>query len=116
MEDYLSLKNEHFRKALTKLRISAHLLANEKGRYTNPSTPVIDRICKHCPGRRIEDEYHFLIDCTKFSFERNKLFNIIEKACPQFKNIDDNSKFIYMMSSGTDIAEPVARFVYSHLP
>jgi len=116
MEDYLSLKNEHFRKALTKLRISAHTLAIEKGRYTIPPTPAIDRICKHCPGRRIEDEYHFLMDCKKFSSERNKLFNFIEKACPQFKNIDDNNKFIYMMSSGTDIAEPVARFVYNHLP
>jgi hypothetical protein len=48
---------------LTKLRISAHSLAIEKGRYNN--TPKEQRFCKHCPTS-VENESHFILYCSRF--------------------------------------------------
>ena len=51
-EPYLNIvQNKNERKELTRLRISAHKLAIESGRYTRPYTPVYDRKCKgNAPG------------------------------------------------------------------
>ena len=62
-EDYLNIKNEKHCKALTHLRISAHTLAIERGRYIRPIIPPEQRLCTYCPNDKIEDEYHFLIEC-----------------------------------------------------
>jgi hypothetical protein len=50
---------------LTKLRISAHSLPIETGRYNN--TPKEQHFCKHCPTF-VENEYHFILHvyCSKF--------------------------------------------------
>jgi len=114
-EDYLSIKHEKHRKALTKLRISAHSLAIERGRYTRPLTPVENRTCKNCPGD-IENEYHFLIECKQYCQDRENLYNAIKRKCAQFTNLDDEGKFIYMLSAGVDVAELVAKFIYDNLP
>jgi len=114
-EDYLSIKNEQHRKAMTKFRISAHSLAIEKGRYTTTPTAVENRICKYCP-EYIEDEYHFLMDCSKYKLERDKLCNTIEGVCTQFKNLCNHEKFIYMLSADVDVAEHVGKFIYENSP
>ena len=46
MEPHLSLvTNYKYRYAITKLRASSHTLEVERGRYTNPKTPLEDRLC-----------------------------------------------------------------------
>ena len=63
----------HVRRNFSKLRISAHNLAIETGRYSKPNiTPLDKRLCFHC--KKVETEYHFLFDCSLFNSER-KLFN-----------------------------------------
>ena len=50
--------------ALSKLRLSSHCLAIEKGRRKN--VPISKRICSFCEGRDItvlEDEFHFMCCC-----------------------------------------------------
>ena len=59
-------------KNITKLRISAHKLQVELGRYTRPKTPKQDRICQYC--NTIEDELHFLLHCKNNQTERTNLF------------------------------------------
>ena len=49
-EDYLSVKQEKHRKALARLRRSAHSLVIERGRYITSPTSVENRTCKNCPG------------------------------------------------------------------
>ena len=57
-ENYLSLvRNFEQRRCLTKLRISAHKLQIEAGRYQG--TPCHNRICPKCPSGEVEDEIHF---------------------------------------------------------
>lgn len=52
------------RKVLANFRSCNLPLEIEKGRYTRPKTPVNDRICKHCDSHEVEDETHFLINCS----------------------------------------------------
>ncbi len=55
------------RKHFCKLRISAHKLAIETGRYTVPKTLPDDRYCLLCKHGSVESEYHFLSQCVKLS-------------------------------------------------
>ena len=73
-ENYLEdIKNPQYRSAMTKLRISAHILHIETGRYTN--TTLSSRTCPVCKQGEIEDEEHFLLRCTGYQNERKEPFN-----------------------------------------
>ena len=62
-ESYIfTIKNENKRKSLTRLRISAHTLEIERGRYKKLKRE--ERLYKTC--LKIEDEPHFLLDCNLF--------------------------------------------------
>jgi hypothetical protein len=58
--------NSHHRKALTKLRISAHDLAIERGRYKGQN--LEERICSQCSSDEVEDEIHFVTKCIPIFF------------------------------------------------
>ena len=63
--DYLNnILNKKLRGLLTKLRISAHDLNVERGRYVN--IPREERLCNCCNMRVIENEYHFLLVCPSY--------------------------------------------------
>ena len=49
---------------ITQLRISAHCLNIERGRYNKPKIPREERFCKFCI--EVETEEHFLISCHKY--------------------------------------------------
>ena len=57
-------------------------LAVESGRRTNIERE--NRLCKQCTQHKIEDEIHFLFQCTKYTAERQKTFEIIKTK----RNID----------------------------
>lgn len=116
MEDYLSVKNEQHRSAMTKLRISAHSLAIERGRYNRPPTPVSDRTCSHCPGAQVEDELHFLTECDRYITKRNELYKKISDKCHLFSTLSNQNKLVYMLSAGYDVAVLVAEFIFCNLP
>jgi hypothetical protein len=69
LQNYLEfpLSKEH-RSFLTKIRISAHSLNIETGRYN--STPREQRLCKFCPSS-VEDEKHFILHYPKYQNIRN---------------------------------------------
>ncbi len=50
------------RKLFTKLRINAHDLLIEHGRYFQPILPVEDRLCTSC--KAIDEEVHFVMTFT----------------------------------------------------
>ena len=50
-------------KGLSKLRISAHVLLVERGRYFRPQIPRDQRVCATC--NKLEDEEHFILYCAK---------------------------------------------------
>lgn len=75
-------------KFLTKLRISAHILHIEKGRYSKPKLPRNLRLCSVC--NELENEEHFILHCKKFMNLRNKLFsnlNLDDKTSTTFSKL-----------------------------
>jgi hypothetical protein len=116
LEDYLAINNEKHRKAMTRFRISAHTLAIERGQYTTPPTPHTNRICKPCSDNKVEDEFHFLMECSNYNPQRKELLDNVNNVCFHFQNLNSEQKFIYMLSAGVDVATHVSRFISENLP
>ena len=76
-EKYLHISNVNHRHALSRLRISAHNLFIERGRYTKPITPREERVCLFCLHnlnlRKVESEQHVIEDCGLYSAIRNNI-------------------------------------------
>ena len=74
---YLHIENDKHRNALSRLRISAHNLYIERGRYENPLVPREDRICLFCKYNSntniIESESHVLDYCPLYSCIRTTI-------------------------------------------
>ena len=80
-EGYLDLTNKDTRFNLTRLRISAHNLEIERGRYSNSARD--ERLCKGCliiGISSVDDEDHLLYDCTPHGGLRANLPNAVRKA------------------------------------
>ena len=63
------MKNVSVRQQVTKFRLSDHRLAIETGRYIGLLEE--DRKCEFCPDR-VEDEIHFLFECTLLEHLRQR--------------------------------------------
>ena len=97
-EGYLSIvKSFEKRSRLTRLRVSAHSLRIEKGRHQG--IPRHDRTCTRCSSGEVEDEVHFILKCKSLDSARNKLIKCIEQNCPNFKELSDQNKFIWLMNN-----------------
>ena len=110
-EDYLNLTNVKHRKAITRLRISAHNLAIERGRYTYPKTPVEKRLCKVCNTNEVENEQHFLLHCPLYKEMREDFFTNVGNICPNFAYLEPLQRFNYLLSAGCDIAKLTSQFI-----
>lgn len=94
-----------YRKAISCLRLSAHNLKIETGRYENLIRS--DRKCVLCNLNDIEDEFHFLFICPVFHDLRNKfikhyysrrpsVFKLIQLFCStNTKDVNQLGKYIY---------------------
>ena len=71
-------------------------LAIETGRFTNVS--LRNRTCLVCNSGEIEDEFHFLCCCIKYSLERSKLHRKIKTDVVNFNSLDDIDKFLLLNS------------------
>lgn len=96
-EKYTFLNDFKVRQAICKIRISAHPLMIEIGRYKNLETE--ERLCKLCITQKIEDEYHFLIDCPIYNNSRKICYQKISELCSNFNNMSDKSKFYYLFTN-----------------
>ena len=67
----------------------------EKGRHLN-----IERQCRLCPfcPRVLENEMHFLLDCSCLSKIRAELFEKEYEVLPHFRNINNEQKFVLLLS------------------
>ena len=87
----LSYNNSDIRRGFNKIRIRDHNLKIEKGRYCK--IPRILRLCKTC--NKIEDEEHFILECTMNSKLRTDLFAILANENPNFMQFSSEQKLIY---------------------
>ena len=103
----MSLSTSHYittihdrahRSYLAKFRCGTLPLEIELGRFKKPKTPLNQRICKYCNCSSVEDETHFLIDCTLYSDLRVTLFSHITSINPEFNQLSSVDKGIYIMN------------------
>ena len=104
----------HARKAKCKLRLSAHSIFIEAGRYANPrSIPRSKRIYKHCKLNCIENEIHFLSQCSLYQTERNKFYDQIYHFNNNFMLSDDNDKAKWLLSQDDEnILSALGSFIH----
>ena len=96
MEDYLKwVKNVNIRSQVTKLRLSNHRLAIETGRHHE--VPRDERFCTFCPGH-IEDEFHFLFECTALTHLRIRLLDPVIDGIPGFQYFSKEIKLKTLFS------------------
>ena len=79
----------------SKLRLSSHRLNIEVGRYRR--TPVNLQMCNICSSSDIEDEFHLMCVCPKYSDIRNNLFEAISKFVVNFESLGE--KLLMLLSS-----------------
>ena len=85
------------RKTLLKLRISCHKLRIETGRYDN--IPRNKRLFHFCNCNNIEDETHFLLDCSAYSQVRDIIFSKIESKLPLLRLLPRETLLSHLMNS-----------------
>ena len=78
------IRNFNHRRSITRLRISAHRLKIETGGYIKLDRS--ERLCDKCTAGTVEDEQHFLIECSKFNEYRNNLFQTVNCNNKNFSN------------------------------
>ena len=99
-ESYLDMcKNEVHRSNICRLRISCHNLFIETGRYRTGTQRLKpeERICSFCNLNQVEDEKHFILNCTLYADERRELVKKINMIYKGFDNLSDDNKFAFIM-------------------
>ena len=97
-ENYLSIiKNFEQRRRLSKLRILAHKLQIEIGRYQG--TLRENRICCRCTSGQVEDDIHYLLHCTCHANHREIFTTYLTSECQNFQNLDDKCKLIWILNN-----------------
>ena len=99
LENYLLQFPTYLRRNFSKMRISAHNLAIETGRYAKPTAiPAEKRLCFNC--KQVEDEYHFFFTCTLYNSERKYLYEDLSEFLSI--NINPSNELLYLLMSGLD--------------
>jgi len=111
LENYVTMFNKPLRSTFTTLRISAHTLMIEKGRYFSPKLPVENRICKLCNLGKVEDEYHFIMECTLYTEYRDRCFDSLLDFVPL--DVSDYANiFTYIMCAiDYDVLNIITKYV-----
>ena len=83
LEKYVcSFLSRSERSFLAQFRLGILPLQIETGRFTTPLTPLENRLCLVCNQNKVEDEFHFLLECPLYDLERISLFeNLLLTDC-----------------------------------
>ena len=101
---------------MTKLRLGVHTLRIQTGKYENKgaSIPVEERLCLVCKRNCIEDEKHFLIDCTEYESLRQQLYFHISENDATFINLTDHDRTLHLLRLDNDKTSHIIA-KYAHL-
>ena len=89
IEPYLLTdKNKRGRYLFTGLRTGSNQLRIETGRWKRPQEHERERVCMICMSGEIEDERHFILDCTSYEHLREEMYARIQDST----NIHINNK------------------------
>ena len=117
LERYLTrIIDPQHRKSLTRLRISAHRLPIELGRYSK--LHQTKRECILCNSHEIGSEIHVLLECTNHDIieKRKNMLEKVTKIVPVLKFLSPLQQIIYLTQAhDQNITTIYAEFVHSIL-
>ena len=99
-EEYVNNKDIRYgdRRALAQMRCGSAPINIKLGRYRNGVyLPAEMRLCPIC-NEGVEDEKHVILECSFYDDLREKLLDVACAMDPFFENLDDNVKFVQLMS------------------
>ena len=106
----LNIKGNHFITAMARYLMSSKDLKIERGRYNNPITPIIQRMCTRCESNEIDDEIHLLPHCNAMNNEREILLNSVASLINMQPT---NDMFLRIMTSkDITVVKSLAKFIY----
>ena len=71
----------------------------ELGRYQTEHIPRENRLCPLCKSNQVENETHFLLDCSKYSLQRRTFFDRINEIIPDFERKSTSQSIKLLMNS-----------------
>ena len=100
-------------KELTKIKINAHDLLIERGRYFRPRIPREQRICVQCS--QMEDEEHIFLFCRNYTNLRITLFNKLNLKIPVLKlNTNECFKLFYELMNPSSAVDTKLIYKFIH--
>ena len=112
ISDYLiKINSFKIRNSITRLRVSSHNLFIESLRHGRNRKPRNERLCYFC-GNDIEDEFHFIITCKKYSDLRNKFipkYYVKNPSMYKFIDLLSSKKKKVLLNLGNFIAQAFKR-------
>ena len=112
MQFYLNRPvNSIYKTCITRYRIHSHVLNIESGRYFNIVRN--ERICTMCNIKAVEDEYHFILECDRYTdsickyikkyYYRNpSTFKLIQLlSVRNVKELNNIGKYLYIVEKKT---------------
>lgn len=112
LERYLLLPlDSKVKRRFTQLRISAHRLCIETGRYSRPKLSRENRFCFSC-NNEIEDEKHFLLHCKVYNSFRETLYLELRKIVGSLSEHDHSLLELFYMFDN-DFTPLFMEFVYN---
>ena len=97
------------RSVFAQLRIGILPIMIETGRYTNMA--VESRFCNYCTLNKVEDEQHFLLECSNYTELRSTFYEKCRQENPTFDELNLEEKFIFIMNNDT-MTNDCVNFVY----
>ena len=97
-EEYLNLNiSKYQRSVFAQFRADILPLQVEVCRFRN--LPLEERLCTLCNQAQVEDEFHVLYICDKYSDLRTVLYDQARHAYNMFATLDNLDKFVFLVSN-----------------
>ena len=116
LENYINHFPLHKRRNLTKLRISAHSLAIETGRYNNSANSSSNaaankRLCFNC--KIIESEFHFIFECNLYEQERKQMFEHLHEftSIPSNATVENFCTLMSCLNGDPEVGSILCNFI-----
>lgn len=103
-----NIKNKSLRSMMAQFRCGVLPIKIETGRFENKA--IYDRKCEMCEMDSIEDEHHFLLECTQYNNERQKLYEKAKESYPEFMTIENDVKMVILVND-EDLIKDTAQYI-----
>ena len=68
------------------------------------------RFCPFCP-KHIEDEFHFIMECSRYARLRDELFMFLESSTTDFKKLDARNRFVYIFKCQISHYSKIGKYI-----